>query len=233
MDETGRITLRCGMTGQYLVTDRRTVELGEDAYIPGREVQIRREELDVPVVLETRRESLAGEQNLGAEMARPVQVQFLPEFPRQRRCAEDLELTVPGVLQALYYGPDGSLNAASARWEGRMTLRAAADTAVTARIIPAQLPGIRMTGSGLAVNWEVPLEVKTTGRQQIPMVTEVIPGQAAEKDPERPSLILCRAGERSLWEIARSAGTTREAIRKINGLTEDPRKDQILLIPVP
>ena len=225
VDETGRVTLRCAMTAQYLVTDRRTVELGEDAYIPGREVQIRREELDVPVVLETRRENIPCEQSLGLEGMETVELQLLAEFPRQRRSGEELELTVPGTVQALYYGPDGSLNTASARWEGRMTLRADGETAVIAQTMP---PRAHLSGS-----WEVPLEVKTCTRQRLPMVTEVIPGQQAAKDPERPSLILRRTGEKSLWEIARDAGTTREAIRKANGLTEEPKPEQLLLIPVP
>ena len=52
------------------------------------------------------------------------------------------------------------------------------------------------------------------------------------KDPNRPSLILRRAGDQCLWDIAKAAGSTMEAIRKANGLSGEPAPEQMLLIPV-
>ena len=65
------------------------------------------------------------------------------------------------------------------------------------------------------------------------MVTGVEVGQRKQPDPNRPSLILRRAGESRLWDIAKSAGSTVEAIRSANGLTGEPNPEQMLLIPVP
>jgi LysM repeat protein len=36
----------------------------------------------------------------------------------------------------------------------------------------------------------------------------------------------------SLWELAKETGSTMDAIRKANGLTQEPRQGQMLLIPV-
>ena len=66
----------------------------------------------------------------------------------------------------------------------------------------------------------------------VPMVTALEPGQPKQPDPGRPSLILRRAGEESLWDLAKMSGSTVDAIRRANGLEAEPRPDQILLIPV-
>jgi len=51
-------------------------------------------------------------------------------------------------------------------------------------------------------------------------------------DPNRPSLIVRRAGANRLWDIAKDSGSTVEAIQKVNGLQGEPAPDQMLLIPV-
>ena len=57
-------------------------------------------------------------------------------------------------------------------------------------------------------------------------------GEAREPDPGSPSLILSRVGEDGLWETAKSAGSTVDAIQKANGLQEEPAPGKLLLIPV-
>ena len=81
--------------------------------------------------------------------------------------------------------------------------------------------------------WEhMPVDMVVTAEQTLPMVTEITPGQQRVPDPSRPSLILRRAGDKRLWDIARENGSTVEAIRKANGLQGEPIPDQMLLIPV-
>ena len=57
-------------------------------------------------------------------------------------------------------------------------------------------------------------------------------GEENRPDPGRPSLILRRAGEGSLWDLAKASGSTVSAIRSANGLEEEPLDDRLLLIPV-
>ena len=49
---------------------------------------------------------------------------------------------------------------------------------------------------------------------------------------DRPSLILRRIGEESLWDMAKYYSSTETAIREANGLTDEPVPGQILIIPV-
>ena len=64
------------------------------------------------------------------------------------------------------------------------------------------------------------------------MVTAVTLGEKKPMDPHRPSLILRRAGEDDLWNLAKKCGSTVEAIREANGLQEEAAPDRLLLIPV-
>ena len=57
-------------------------------------------------------------------------------------------------------------------------------------------------------------------------------GEEREPDGNRPSLILRRAGNQRLWDIAKESGSTMDAIRKANHLQEEPAPGQMLLIPV-
>ena len=79
---------------------------------------------------------------------------------------------------------------------------------------------------------DLPVQLITTGGQGIDMITELEPGPTAEANPQRPSLILRRAGGESLWEMAKKSGSTVAAIRSANKLQEEPKPGQMLLIPV-
>ncbi len=232
MDDEGHLRLKGGMTAQYVITDKELVQLVEDAYSPRRELEIRTEEFLVPGVLENRRENLYGEQTAQADANIAVDVDFLPDFPRQRRQEGAVELEMPGTFQVLYYGEDGQLHSTSARWEGRHRIPVDDNTALTAVPMAAEVtanPGNRQ----ITMKAEIPLEMTATARQSIPMVTGLDLGEPKQQDPGRPTLVLRRADDSSLWDIAKGAGSTMEAIRKANGLEEDPTPGQMLLIPVP
>lgn len=233
LDGEGRLRFRGGAAAQYVVTDRKLLTLGEDAYSPSRELELLSETRELPVLLETRRENLYGEQTVQGDARKTVDVCFLPEFPRQRRTGEGLELTVPGQFQVLYYGPDGRLAASTARWEGSCLLPVGEDTRMAAQPMAGELPDAAVREGQLTVRCQVPLEMAAMARQRFSMISALTPGEPVPPDPARPSLILCRAGNRGLWEIAREAGTTAAAIRRVNGLQEEPAPDRMLLIPVP
>ncbi len=232
LDEEGRIRFQGSVAAQYVITDKALLSLIEDAYSPGRELELQTGELELPLVLENRRENLYGEQNIPQEARSAVDTSFLPDFPRQRRGEDMVELTAPGTFQVLYYGEDGVLHSGTARWEGIQRLPADENSDLTA--VPVPMDANAMTGNGqIVVKAEVPLELTATTSQRIPMVTGVNLGNPVEPDPDRPSMILRRAGDRRLWDIAKENGSTMEAIRRANGIQEEPEPDRMLLIPVP
>ncbi len=233
LEETGKIRFKAGMAAQYLISDKRMLDITEDAASPCRELEVQKQMLELPAILEVRREVLSPEQRIQADGNAAADVSFLPEFPRVRRMEDRMEVEVPGSFQTLYYGTDSCLHASASGWEGKQTVEAGEDTRLLAMVqSPERVQG--NVGAGeITMSAELPMEMTAVTRQQIPMVTGLTMGEPKPLDPMRPSLILRRAGEKRLWDIARESGTTMEAIRKANGLTEEPAPDRMLLIPVP
>lgn len=229
--ENGNLDLKGSMTAQYLVTDKEPLKAVEDAYSPGWELTVQKEDLMLPVVLENRRENLYGEQTISVVADETADAQFLPDFPRQRRTETGLELVWPGQFQVLSYGEDGRLQSSTARWEEIQTITAHENSCITA--VPLGAEAQATMGSGkIWLKAELPLEMTATVTQTIPMVTGVERGQKKQPDPNRPSLIVRRAGGTCLWDIAKAAGSTVEAIRRANDLSGEPVPNQMLLIPV-
>ena len=230
--ENGNLDLRGGMTAQYQITDKALLTLVEDAYSPNWELSVKQENLTPPVVLENRRENIYGEQTMATPANLVADVQFYPDFPRQRRTEDGIDLEYPGQFQVLYYGEDGRLHGASGRWESRQTLQADRNSAVLAIPMAAEAQAVPGKGA-ILTKTEIPVELTTFGEQVFSMVTEVERKQQKQAEPNRPSLILRRAGGSRLWDIAKASGSTVEAIRLTNGLSGEPAPDQMLLIPVP
>lgn len=231
LDEGGQMNLKCGIAAQYALSDREQLELTQDAYSPGRELQIQQSTLELPVMLDSRRENLYAEQTLPGESSLVVDSRFLPEYPRQRREGESPVLEQSGTFQTLYYGEDGALHAGTARWEG--SLPVTADESVDIWAVP--VPGASQAaigGSGITLKSELPMELTAATAERQSVVTGLTLGDARKGEAGRPSLILCRAGERSLWDMAKAAGSTVASIREANDLQGEPAPDQMLLIPI-
>lgn len=231
LDEEGRINLKCGIAAQYTLSDREQLELVEDAYSPGRELQVQLSTLELPVNLDSRRETMYAEQTLPGEGSLVVDARFLPEYPRQRREGMQTVLEQNGTFQILYYGEDGALHAGSARWEGSLPVQA--DEKVDLWAVPMPVsPQAAIGGNGMTVKAELPLELTASTVEQLPAVTGLNLGEPRKPEAGRPSLILCRAGERSLWEMAKASGSTVNSIREANELQGEPAPGQMLLIPI-
>lgn len=229
--EDGTLSLKGGIAAQYLITDKEPVTLIEDAYSPERELIVRQENLTPPVILENRKENIFGEQTLPIRANVPVDVQFLPDFPRRKSVDGGMELEYPGQFQVLYYAEDGHLQAANARWEGTQNLPAGESSGISA--VPLGTEAQAVAGStGLYMKVEIPVALTADTLQPIPMVTGIELGSERKADPGRPSLILRRAGQDRLWDIAKATGSTMDKIRRVNGLSGEPLPDQMLLIPV-
>lgn len=230
--ETQQLRLKCGMVAQYLISDRVLTELTEDAYSPRRDVQMHVEELKLPVMMEQRTEMIPVHQQLTGICGETVDVQFYPDYPRQQKGTDRILLDLPGQFQVLYYAEDGSLQGAGGRWEGQMEIPADMQCRIDA--IVQHHGKVQMEGrtSELNLNTHYRMQINATGQQGMNMVTGLQLGDLEEPDPARPSLILCRSEGESLWNMAKRCGSTMAEIRRLNGLTEEPKENRMLLIPV-
>ena len=225
LDDEGRLRFKCGVAAQYGITDREQLSVVEDAYSPNRDLTIQTQTLELPAILENRRETAYAQGNLSVNTA--ADLRFLPDFPKQKYRDSGVALELPGVFQSLFYGEDGSLGAATVRWEGSLSLSADENTLLTAVPAPASVQA-----SAGSVKAELPLELASAAKQQLPVVTGLTLGEERRPDPSRPCLILRRVGSESLWQLAKEAHSTTAAIREANGLQNEPAPGQLLLIPV-
>lgn len=232
LDDEGHLRLKCALTAQYVVDGQKMVEVVEDAYSPNRDLQMERSTAVLPSLLDVRQENLFGEQTIPADVNLAADLSFLPDFPRQYRQNDGIRLEMPGMFQALYYDENGALQGTTARWEGTQQIKAEEGTRLSAVPQPASEPQLSLSDGAMTLRTEIPVAVTTTVRQEIPMVAGLSLGEAREPDPGRPSLILQRAENQRLWDIAKESGSTVDAIRRANGLAGEAEPGQMLLIPV-
>ena len=208
--EQGKLVLKAGISGQYVLCDTREISVTEDAYSTQRAVTPIRETVEIPELTQWQSQRIRVEQTGDFASSRVADVAFNPDGNE-------------GTFQTLYYDPEGVLQVATTRCEetsdgwcafiGKSQATAGADRTI-------------LTG-------EMQMESLAFRDEPMTAISGLSLGEATQKDPMRPSLILQRAGQEGLWNIAKKCGSTVEAIREANGLTEDPEPEKMLLIPVP
>ena len=232
VDEEGTLHLKCALVGQYLVQDQQWLEIVEDAYIPAQELDITRRTLELPVILESKRENIFAEATIPQETNVIVECNFLADQPRTRRNGDRIELELPGQFQVLYYDQNGTLQGSTARWEGQWQMNAEENTRIAASVQPLTEVNAVENGGVIRMDGQIQLAVETVATQGMSIVTELELGEEKLPDAGRPSLILRRVDRQRLWDIAKSSGSTVDAIRQANELEEEPVSGQILLIPI-
>lgn len=222
MDPEGRLRLKAGLTGQYLICDRMTLETVEDAYSPRRPVTPQLQTLEFPVVLDMQQQTITAEQT-AQTMGSAVDLTFLPDHPG---------MTMNGQFLLLHQEQDSAPQTTVQRWEQPNPLPAADGTQQLTVIRPAGKPQSAFDGSATMLHADLLSDSMTLSTGGIPMVTALDVGETGSPDPNRPSLILRRAGKQSLWQLAKENGSTVEAIMAANKLEIEPEADKMLLIPV-
>lgn len=230
--EQGRIRLKAGLSGQYVIYDTKDFAMVEDAYSTERSVSMQTESIAWPAVLERQSQRIREEQTAPFGSNRIADVSFEMGNPRSMGRQEGITLEIPGNFQVLYYDREGTLQAGNVRWQTEMNLSVTEGSTVAAICSPSgkisAVPGEEST----MLRGESLLHCVMTAPEKELAVTSVQIGDSIEKNPSRPSLILRRAGHEDLWSIAKKNGSTVESIRNANGLQGEPDPDQILLIPI-
>ena len=221
------LSLKAGLAAQYVVYDRPLVELVEDAYSPSRPVEVRMEQMQLPMVLDQRKEQLRLEQTTQG-LGQVLDVSCLAEQPTVHQGTDEAQLEVPAVFQVLRMEGDGTLQSEILRAQTDLQMSMDGSNRVCAGWGLTALP--QAVGGSVHADGQISMTV--SAGQGMTMVTGLTLGEKAEPDPGRPSLILRRSRGEQLWDIAKTSGSTVEAIRKANGLTNEPEDGKMLLIPV-
>ncbi len=223
-----RLHLKAGILCQYVVYDCKMLNVCEDAYSPYRRVEPIRQEEMLPALLDRRNLSADIRQSVDSGGLQSVDTVFYPECPMEYREGEEIVIELPGTFQLLGYDDQGQLQAVLENTVHRIQVPAGEGCGVW--VEACCLQGVQaMAGE---VNAQVELELMTSSQQPISMVTGLEIGELMEPDSQRPALVLRKAEDLSLWELAKKCGSTVDAIRRANQLTAEPAPDRMLLIPV-
>lgn len=228
-DEGGHLRMKAGLTGQYMVYARTMVEVAEDAYSNRRPVTVQRQQAQLPVVLDLCSQTFRVQQTVDAP-GQPVEATLYGGQPQLRHGAEGMAVEMDGTFQLLYYDEEGALQNGGGRWDETWQIPMEQGK-VNASLWPSGKPQTG-AGSAMTVSADMTGEAVVISEEGIPMVTGLTLGEMTEPDPMRPSLVLRRAGEQGLWELAKNCGSTVEAIRSANRLSEEPEIGKMLLIPI-
>lgn len=232
LSESGTLRLKAGLVGQYMIEQRELVSVTEDAYSPFRDVELTTEMLEIPTILEDRTERINAAQVLSGQSGQIADVTFYPDFPTVRRMGAETELVTGGVFQILGYGEDQSPFSSAARWEGNVPLSADENVRMSIWPVTGGSASVMQSQEGTEIHGEAELRIISCSGTRIPMVTELDLGPLREPDAARPTFILTRPGEDTLWSIAKRCGSTVSAIQQANHLNAEPVGNPMLLIPV-
>lgn len=227
----GRLQIKCSLAAQFVIYDRQMVELVEDAYSPVRSVQVQKQQLQLPARLDVRTENVALHQTIHAEAESVLDVACFADHPVRRQSGDSVQLSLNGMCQVLYYDNAGNLQCGTSRFQQDVTVASDPRASVDGNILGE--PALRIgSGQELDIDGTMELQIAAHSDDGQWMVSGLTLGERTEPDANRPSLVLRRFADTSLWAMAKESGSTVEAIRRANGLTEEPEKGRMLLIPV-
>lgn len=233
ISEEQGISVRAGIAAQYTVFDQIGVDVVEDVYSPVRDINVKMEEMELPILLDTAKVEVEAENVLEGEFDRVLSVSAFSEYPVLSLGEDGMQIRMDGQHHALCLDVQGQMTGTHGSFHSTDVLSSAPENQV--QLWPAEpvqseiVPG----ADAVTLRTRYPITAQVFSGQTIPAVTELTLSECREPDPDRPSIVLRRAEEESLWAIAKDCGTTVAAIRKANQLSGEPEKGQMLLIPIP
>ncbi len=230
--EDSRLQMRAGIAAQYTIFDREMLEVVEDAFSPKRDVITKNEDIELPVLLDSTALDMQAESTVQGVYDRIVSATLLPEYPALSMGENGTQIRMEGQFQTLGRDTEGQMIPDSGRFMCAEEFPSASENLVQLWPgIPVQ-PDVLPNGEGMTIRSRYPVMAQVYSGQTIPAVTELELGEYKEPDPNRPSIILRRAGDEGLWNIAKGYGTTVAAIQEANQLSGEPENGQMLLIPI-
>lgn len=226
--EDGQLRVRADLVCQYGVYQRKELSYVEDAYSTLHDLSPVKEQLRLPVLLDQSRELVSAEINWEEDNADVVNSRLLTGFPQLRHQEDGMVMEMTGICQVLYYDRDGNLHSSNLPWTNTIPLAASDNCRICTSVTDGDAPCVKH--GSVTANLELQ-ELCMVGDEKT-VVTGFQIGDEKRPDPTRPTLILRRAGNRDLWELAKAYGSTVDAIVNVNGLTDGPMEDAFLLIPV-
>lgn len=226
--QEGKCVLKAGLLAQYTIYDRTEIGIVEDAYSTKNKLIPEMSTVNLPSVLDAVQERVVVRPTEEVLHTTVMDMAFYPSAPEVFRDETGICTEIRAAFCTLGGDDEGQLCGKISQWNDIKKL-------------PSD-PGVKVNAVAWPVcveekngDWEalMQLETQVISNRELPVISGISLEPSPKSDLDRPTLILCRCGEKSLWELAKSVGATVESIREINALTQEPDPQRLLLIPVP
>lgn len=234
-DEDGRrLRLKCSIVAQCLVLARQTVDLVQDLYSLRHTVTPQVQAIPMKNRLDRQQLREQAEGSFPLNSGTLVDSTVLPDHPKLRREGAEMLVEAPVTCSILYYDEAGLLQGRSVHSACQSRIRLAEGCTCEAACQISGPVQWSVGGGSATVRAGLEVTVDSFGSSDLEMITGAELSEAAKPDPDRPSLIIrAPLPDATLWDLAKASGSTVEAIRGANHLTQDvPNPEKLLLIPV-
>lgn len=226
-NKEGCLKLHASLAGQYLVHDRQLIKLVDDAYSNRRQLELQRQSMEIPLLLDDSRTVVRAEAPMPSNCSKVLDTAFTYDQPQLHRSGDQVEVMLSGSFQTVFLDEEQSIHCGTSRWESSMNYRADQQVQVHGMCVRTGRP----QSGGILTN-DLAVELCAMSESGLTMVSAMELGQLQPQDPQRPSLLLRRMDGSDLWNIAKNYGSTVCAIMQANGLSQEPEQGKMLLIPV-
>jgi hypothetical protein len=227
----GKLRLKCGLVGQYIIYDCPVLELIEDVYSVKSGVTVHRQPLELWQILDQNTFEEEKETVLTDIKGRCVDVSVCCGHPYIRRGENGMEAEAEGSFQLLYYDEEGNLRSVLKNWTESRSMESDESVKMMAVCDAKPMDQGVMDPAGVRLHAFVNWEVTAASCQGLTSVSTLDLTEREDRQ-DKPSLILTTLGSRTLWELAKQCGSTIEAIQRVNKLEGEPGKESILIVPV-
>ena len=223
--------IKAGVSVQYIIYERTTMEIVEDAYSTANNIETEKQTMQVYSKLDTLDGSLELTQNFSANVKEIVDIVCYPWHPEKIQNGEKTEVVESVLMQILYSDIEGNLQGAVISGKQAWEFSSDPHNQSDVEVVYIAKPQFTHNGEGVVATVAVQLKADVCSDNNLPMISAIEIKGPKELDPTRPSLILRKLGSCRVWDIAKQYGAKVSDIQSANNL-DDPDVNQVLLIPI-
>ena len=224
--------VKANLSVQYIVYDRKLLEITEDAYSTSREITPEKQILQLYARLDVPVKNMELSQKIPVQARQIMDVVWYPSHPVKLQSGEKVDVEQPGIFQVLYLDMDGNWQGCSVAAKDTWVMASDPQNRIDLYSDCASRP-VTVSGSEeVTVTVGLTLQAMVSNDNGLPMTSGIETGEMKEKDPARPSLIVRKAGNDRVWDIAKKYNASISDIQYANGDCKEFKEDQVILIPI-
>ena len=224
--------VKAGLSVQYVVYEKKIIEITEDVYSTSCEIHPEKQTLDLFSRLDVPEKNVELSQKIPVQARQIMDIAWYPSHPEKMQNGELLQAEQSGIFQILYVDMDGNLQGCSTpakqTWELNSDPKNFADIYFACQNRPQAV----LNGEDITSTVTMTLQALISSKNGLTMTSGIETGDAIEKNPGRPSLIVRKIGRNRIWDIAKQYNANISDIQLVNGDCRECNENQVILIPI-